>query len=97
MKLQHMWAFSNGSAMNLMGNNDNWITHSDACLSSDNSLCADYYGKAIKCHISLIKGNVSKREAFCRIIQSSCFLNLSLSHPVSLSMYIYVEKCIVLS
>lgn len=38
------------------------ITHSDACLSSDNSLCADYYGKAIKGHISSIEGNVSERD-----------------------------------
>ncbi len=38
------------------------ITHSDACLSSDNSLCADYYWKAIKGHIHSIEGNVSEGD-----------------------------------
>lgn len=63
------------------------ITRSDACLSSDNSLCADYYGKAIKVILVRLK-EMSVRETFCRIIQSSCSLNLTLSHPVCLSMYV---------
>jgi len=37
-------------------------THSDACLSSDDTLCADYYRKAIKCQTSSIKGNVRERD-----------------------------------